>query len=61
MEHHPTGEEHGAERDADREQREPRELEPNGRQRAERQGDDEGGDEAPGCDHERGDDHGANR
>ena len=60
VEHHPAGGEHGAERDADRDEREPGELELHRRHEAKRVGDAEADREAHARDDEREADHGSN-
>ena len=61
VEHHPAGGEHRGERHADRDEREPGELEPHGRRAAERVGDREADREARARDDDREDDHGSSR
>ena len=61
VEHDPAGEEHGAERQHDGEQREPRELQANRGQKLEEQGHDQADAERGPGDDERELDHGENR
>jgi hypothetical protein len=61
VEHDPAGQEHGEERQHDREQREAGDLEPHGGQAAQRQGGDEPSRERRRGDRERQPDHGTNR